>query len=58
MAEDKRREKKCDPSRVYIDFICGLYGDTYDDREEDSSIGGLDWQPGQKVLHTSLSTFK
>ncbi len=50
--------KEKDPSQEYIKFICGLYGDVYDDREEDSSIGGLDWQPGQKALHTSLAAFK
>lgn len=55
---DKRRKEKKDPSREYIDFICGLYGDTYDDREEDSSIGGFDWQPGQKANHTSLKQFQ
>ena len=58
MDGDKRRKKDRDPSQEYTSLICGLYGDTYDDREEDSSIRGLDWRPGQKALHTSLSAFK
>lgn len=49
---------KGDPSKEYIEFICRLYGDSYDDREEDSSPGGLDWKPGQKAQHKSLGAFK
>jgi hypothetical protein len=49
---------KSNPSQEYIKFICDLYGDVYDDREEDSSPGGLDWQPGQKANHTSLKQFQ
>ena len=55
---DKRRKEKKDPSQDYIKMICDLYGDTYDDREEDSRPGGEDWQPGQKADHTSLSAFQ
>lgn len=33
---DGRKRGKKEPSKDYIDFICNLYGDTYDDREEDS----------------------
>ncbi|MBQ9009235.1 MAG: hypothetical protein IJ088_07910 [Clostridia bacterium] len=47
-----------DPSREYIDFICRLYGDSYDDREEDSAPGGLDWKPGKKAQHKSLGAFR
>ena len=47
-----------DPSKDYIDNICRLYGDSYDDREEDSSPGGLDWAPGKTADHKSLSAFK
>ena len=47
-----------DPSKDYIDYICRLYGDSYDDREEDSSPGGLDWAPGKTADHKSLSAFK
>ena len=46
------------PSKDFINRICRLYGDTYDDREEDSSPGGLDWKPGQRSLHKSLVSFQ
>ncbi len=46
------------PSRQFVDRICQLYGDSYDDREEDSSPGGLDWRPGQKSMHKSLGVFQ
>ncbi len=49
---------KTDPSREYIDFICDLYGDSYDDREEDSRPGGESWEPGQKARHKSLAAFQ
>ena len=35
-----------------------LYADIYDDREENSSIGGEDWAPGKMALHTSLAAFQ
>ena len=57
MADGRKREKR-DPSKDYIDFICSLYGDTYDDREEDSRPQGDDWEPGVKASHTSLSAFQ
>ena len=47
-----------DPSKDYIDYLCRLYGDSYDDREEDSSPGGIDWAPGKTADHKSLSAFK
>lgn len=55
---DKRRKEKNDPSGDYISFICSLYGDTYDDREEDSRPGGEDWEPGMKAAHLSLAAFQ
>lgn len=56
--KDRRRKEKQNPSREYIDFICSLYNDFYDDREEDSRPVGADWIPGEKAIHTSLSEFK
>lgn len=55
---DGRRREKKNPSADFINQICSLYDDEYDDREEDSSIGGEDWAPGQKALHTSLVAFQ
>ena len=55
---DKRRKKAGNPSKDYISLICTLYGDTYDDREEDSRPGGEDWVPGTKALHMSLEAFQ
>lgn len=55
---DKRRKKRTDPSKDFINLICSLYGDAYDDREEDSKPGGEDWEPGMKALHTSLAAFR
>ena len=46
------------PSRDYVDMICRLYGDVYDDREEDSRFGGENWTPGSKALHRSLNSFQ
>lgn len=43
---------------AFIRHICDLYGDYYDDREENSSIGGEDWKPGQRADHKSLRIFK
>ena len=54
-------------SKVYIEYICGLYGDVYDDRIEDCkppaagdvfSDPGEDWRPGQVANHKSLITFQ
>lgn len=47
-----------DPSLEYITMICNLYGDKYDDREEDSKPGGLNWHPGIKAAHRSISSFQ
>jgi len=55
------------PSVEYIEYICNLYGDIYDDRVEDSRppaagdelrTAGEDWQPGQEAAHKSLIAFQ
>ena len=55
---DGRRREKKNPSADFINQICSLYDDEYDDREEDSSIGGDDWAPGKTANHTSLAAFQ
>ena len=55
---DGRKNIKVDPSREYVDYICGLYGDRYDDREEDSKPQGKDWLPGESANHKSLERFR
>ena len=52
------KEKKKTPSQKYVFMICRLYGDRYDDREEDSKIKGLDWEPGIKASHKSMASFQ
>ena len=54
---DKRPVKR-NPSQEFIEKICSLYNDVYDDREEDSAPGGEDWKPGSKALHESLVAFQ
>ena len=59
----KRKEKQNPstpntPTAEYVAYICSFYGDTYDDRDEDSSPGGEDWEPGAKANHLSLSAFQ
>ena len=58
---------KQEPSKEYIEYICNLYGDIYDDRIEDCkppAAGddfrdpGEDWKPGQEADHKSLSVFQ
>lgn len=58
---------KQEPSKEYIEYICSLYGDIYDDRIEDSrppAAGddfrdpGDDWKPGQEADHKSLNAFQ
>ena len=56
--DDGRRREKKNPSADFIEQICTLYDDVYDDREEDSSIGGNDWAPGKTANHTSLAAFQ
>lgn len=46
------------PSREYVDLICLLYGDVYDDREEDSRIKGENWEPGKRAGHKSIRLFQ
>ena len=55
------------PTKEYIDKICTLYGDTYDDRIEDCRppaagdsyrTPGEDWVPGQIADHKSLIAFQ
>ena len=54
----QERDQKEMPSQEYIRRICQLYGDVYDDREEDSRIKGLDWEPGVKASHKSMAAFQ
>lgn len=49
---------KTNPCQEHINFICNLYNDTYDDREEDSRPGGESWEPGVKARHKSLAAYK
>ena len=53
-----RIEKQKTPTQEYVSMICRLYGDKYDDREEDSKIKGLDWEPGVKAQHKSIAAFQ
>lgn len=55
------------PSTEYIEYICNLYADVYDDRMEDSRppaagdelrTAGEDWKPGQEAAHKSLNAFQ
>ena len=46
------------PSKEYINLICELYGDAYDDREEDSRINGENWEPGRRAEHKSIRLFQ
>ena len=46
------------PGEEYVATICRIYGDVYDDREEDSRIRGLDWVPGVKAGHKSIAAFQ
>ena len=55
------------PSQDYIDYICSLYGSSYDDRIENTApptagdqmrIPGEDWLPGVPANHKSLQAFK
>ncbi len=58
--QGKRAREACGktPSQDYVAMICRLYGDVYDDREEDSRIKGLDWEPGVKASHKSMAAFQ
>lgn len=58
MADKRKKQKVMTPSQEFINFICALYNDVYDDREEDSKPGGEDWVPGEKAMHQSLGAFR
>ena len=45
-------------SNEFVEQICNLYGDIYDDREEDSRIGGANWHPGVQAAHRSMGAFQ
>ena len=53
------------PSRDYIEYICGLYDDVYDDRIEDccppmagkaQRKAGEYWLPGQRAHHKRVAS--
>ena len=46
------------PSWKYVTMICHIYGGVYDDRKEDSKINGLNWEPGKKACHKSMTVFQ
>lgn len=58
MSDKKKKMRSTTPSQEFINLICTLYNDTYDDREEDSRLGGEDWIPGMKANHQSLTAFQ
>ena len=56
-----------DPSSDYINLICSLYNDSYDDRIENTSPptagdepreAEADWMPGTIANHKSLAAFQ
>ena len=56
-----------DPTAGYIDYICNLYGDVYDDCFEDCKppaagdtirTPGNEWVPGQVANHKSIIAFQ
>ena len=58
---------KSDPTTEYIEYICSLYGDVYNDRLEDCKppaagdtirTPGKDWVPGQVANHKSIIAFQ
>ena len=55
---DRRRKEKQNPSLEFLLYICKLYDDVYDDREEDTHPGGEDWEPGKTAEHLSLAAFQ
>ena len=46
------------PSDEFVQMICSLYGDRFDDREEDCAPGGDAWRPCQQARHKSLAVFQ
>ena len=57
VANKRKKPKSTTPSQAFINFICSLYNDVYDDREEDSKPGSEDWVPGEKAMHQSFGAF-
>ncbi len=56
---DGRKKRKTNPSKKYVDYICKLFNDAYDDRIEDSKLQGADWKSGgKKADHMSLERFR
>lgn len=55
---DGRKKIKTDPTAEYVKYICDLYGDRYDDQDEDSKPFGADWRPGEQSKHLSLEGFR
>ena len=58
---------KADPAAEYIEYICNLYGDGYDDRLEvckppvagdAARTPGKDWVLGQVANHKSIIAFQ
>ena len=56
-----------EPTAEYIEYICSLYDDVYDDRLEDCKppaagddvrTPGKDWVPGQVANHKSIIAFQ
>ena len=56
--KDCRKKMKLDPSAEYVKYICNLYGNRYNDQDEDSKPLGADWKPGKKAKHLSLEGFR
>ena len=69
----RREGSNEDPvSTAFIQEICGIYGDRYDDRQEDSRppaagkkngkadrrVAGEDWEPGMPAAHKSLGALQ
>ncbi len=69
----RRKSSTTDPaSAEFVQEICALYGDCYDDRLEDSRppiagrkngradkrLAGVDWEPGTPAAHKSLNVFQ
>ena len=58
---------KVEPTTEFIEYMCSLYGDVYDDRLEDCKppaagdairVPGKDWIPGQAANHKSIIAFQ
>lgn len=58
MNDKRKKMRSMTPSQEFINLICILYNDTYDDRDEDSRPSGKDWMPGMKANHKSLTAFQ